>query len=361
MGPLAALPERGRVAAGEGGPGVADPAHPPVRGQAGRVRGASPGSAGDNIGAEPSAWPALRVRQSRGRSGHARIEGPGDDPGDDARGIGLRGRGRLRRARDPEAVARHDRGLHQGESRAEAIRALPGRHHPAAASHRQRVGRTADRPGGDAGEHALGHLWRLLGRGLPVPDRHARRRAQREAQLLGVQPVPRAPEPRGPAEGDVGVLRRARRVSPDVRRHDERHGAARPVLHEGTQVRVVARGSPQREQHPGLGLPQPGRGRERKPADLPPLPAAAQADDGAGPAPLLRSLRAAGGAPSTSTTPWSRRRRRSSRRSPRSGRTTRRSCAGPSTERWIDMYPNAGKRSGAYSNGARTTCTRTCC
>ena len=29
-------------------------------------------------------------------------------------------------------------------------------------------------------------------------------------------------------------------------------------------------------------------------------------------------------------------------------------------ERWIDLLPNDGKRSGAYSNGASTASTRTC-
>ena len=57
----------------------------------------------------------------------------------------------------------------------------------------------------------------------------------------------------------------------------------------GIDARIRAR----LEQHPAVGLLQPGRRREREPPHVPSLSQASQTDDGTGRAPLLRSLCAA--------------------------------------------------------------------
>ena len=104
-------------------------------------------------------------------------------------------------------------------------------------------------------------------------------------------------------------------------------------------------------EHPDVGLHAAHRRRQPQPADFPSLPEASQADDGAVRAALLRSLRAArrvrrpelharGGGEEHPG------RARAARR-----RAMRAAVKRAFNERWIDLYPNAGKRAGAYSNG----------
>ena len=113
---------------------------------------------------------------------------------------------------------------------------------------------------------------------------------------------------------------------------------------------IRARDGARRSEHPGVGLHAARRRREPEPAGVPPLSEAAQADDRARPAALLRSLRAArrlgearilagGGAEAVldAVAPL--------------GAEYQATIQRAFKERWIDLLPNDGKRSGAYSNG----------
>ena len=110
----------------------------------------------------------------------------------------------------------------------------------------------------------------------------------------GVHAVPRRAQPRRSREGDVGVLRRARRLPRHVRIDAERPGPVRRVLRQGAATtRARSRRALDAREHPDHGLHAAHRRRESQPADLPSLPEAAQDDDEAAGAALLRSLCAA--------------------------------------------------------------------
>ena len=68
-------------------------------------------------------------------------------------------------------------------------------------------------------------------------------------------------------------------------------------------------------------------------------------------APLLRSLRPARRVGRPDLHAQTKRRRTSSKRWRRSARSTRPRAKRAFSERWIDLFPNDGKRAGAYSNG----------
>ena len=87
---------------------------------------------------------------------------------------------------------------------------------------------------------------------------------------------------------------RAWRLRPHARHDDELERAAGAVLREVAEVLERPRGGAERSERPGVGLHASRRWRESSPADVPPLPAAAQADDGHHRRPaLLRPVRAA--------------------------------------------------------------------
>ena len=206
-----------------------------------------------------------------------------------ARGVVHRARGAARSAAPTieKFIARR--------AAAEDLRLLPARHRPPRAAHAERCGREDPRRRGAARRLRVEHLRHPGQRRLPVSDDHAERRPDREGRPGGLRRAAHLAEPRRSQAGDVGVLHGARRLQPHVRHDDELERA------EG-RCSTPRRGSTRRTSKPSLdgpnipivGLHAADRRREQEPADVPSLPAAAQADDGDHRRPaLLRPLRAA--------------------------------------------------------------------
>ena len=164
--------------------------------------------------------------------------------------------------------------------------------------------------------------------------------------------APRAAQPRGSRKGDVGILRRARRIQPDLRHDDERSRCRRSLFF--AKARKYPSTLEAALDGPNIPVSVYTRlidGVNKQPPDVPSLPQAAQADDGSRSAALLRSVRAAGRIGRSWTTRLKRRRSMCWPRSRRSGADYQAVIQRAFNERWIDLFPNEGKRSGAYSNG----------
>ena len=137
---------------------------------------------------------------------------------------------------------------------------------------------------------------------------------------------------------------------------------SRMFYREGAEVPDRARGGARRPEHPDVGLHAAGRRREPAPADVPPLPEAAQADDG----------RSTSCTTTTSTRRWSRRsnlqlhaRGGAEARARRAGAARRRlhRRAAARVQRALDrsaIRPRASARAPTRT-AAPTTSTRTCC
>ncbi len=181
---------------------------------------------------------ALRLREHGSGSGHARQPARGHAAGDDAAGRDVRRAGRLHRAGGPESREGRGRAVPCLGAAPEGVPRLPRRHPAPRGAHAHRQRREAPRRRRPAGPGTIGHVQHPVERGLSVSVRDAERRPVGEARPGRVQRSARAAEPRGSREGDGGVLRRARRLQPDVRDDDERRSAEGGVLHQGAQVPI---------------------------------------------------------------------------------------------------------------------------
>ena len=114
------------------------------------------------------------------------------------------------------------------EPRLEAVPDVPRRHPAPASAHQIGCRGKAARRGVGGRLRTVEHLRRLFRRRLPLSDGDAQRRARGKTRQLDLQRRPHVAEPRGSAEGDVVVLRRAGHLSGDVWRDAE---LADPVGH----------------------------------------------------------------------------------------------------------------------------------
>ena len=197
---------------------------------------------------------------------------------------------------------------------------------------------------------------------FPYPTDHAERRQDDEGRSGRLQRSADLAGSRGSPDGDVGVLRRARRLRPHARHDDELERAAGAVLLAVAEVSEQPRGGVERSERPGVGLHASRRWREPPPADVPSLPAAAQADDGHHRRPaLLRPVRAARRRSEPALHAGGSAEARHRRRWRRSVPSTPVSCSGRSRSGgWTGTRPKARCRAPTRT-AAPTMCTRSCC
>ena len=186
--------------------------------------------------------------------------------------------------------------------------------------------------------------------GRALSDHHAVDRRVGAGELRAVsQAAGHVPAPGRSPRGVRGALRHLRRDAQHLRRALQRRDAARVVRGARARPQEHARSGALRQQHPDRGRREPDSRDQGRRRAVPPLsPAAQAACSGSSEyfafdafVPLVEHdvrypLRAR-----CSTG--------SSIRSRRSARTTSRACATAFDGRWIDVYENQGKRSGAYS------------
>ena len=260
---------------------------------------------------------------------------------------------------EPEVLAVGARAaprLGGGRPGAGGVRPLPRRSRPACRAHALRRGRGGARS-------RLRRLRRAV-RGLQRAHRQrcrlrARRVGATGAQVDGDPGLDRhAARERRPdvAAERLGELRRrlprrAQRAGGEPRRHDQAGGVpgARPP------ARVAARGVALAVERPGRGLRQPDRDVRGESADLAPLLAACGRGSTASTGSRRTTSRRRSGRPrrsSSTSSASSGSARRSSRSAATYADTVRRGCL---EERWVDVYPTAGKMGGAFSAGSPGT------
>ena len=285
---------------------------------------------------------ALRLREHARRRGHPRVRAAGHAAGDGADLRRVRRAGRLHRARGAAHRQGDDRQVPRGRAAPEDVRLLSQRHRPPRGAHAERVGGEDPRRRAAARRIGVEHLRHPGERRFPVSDDHVERRPDGEGGPGRLRRAAHLAEPQGSRAGDVGLLHGARLVQPHLRHDDELERPEGAVLREGAEV-------PDRRWRwrsngpniPDVGVHAADRRREQEPADVPSLPAAAQADDGHHrPAPLLRPLRAAGrvGRPEVHA------RGSAEARAGVDGAARRRvrlACVQRAfNERWLDWYPD---------------------
>ena len=212
------------------------------------------GRAGEDAGA------AVRLREPGGRPGHAGRHLPGHERRDDAGGGPVRRRLGVCRAGTADARSEDARVVDCRHAGAEAVHLRVARRVAAQGPHAERARRGA--AGADAAD---GHRRRrdisrhLPQRGPAVAHGEAgvghRGAARRRRVLRG----PGRGRPRRPPQGDGGLLRRARQLSPDDREHAEHRRAGRVVPDAGAQLRVHGAARARRPEHPAVGLHRAGR------------------------------------------------------------------------------------------------------
>ena len=276
---------------------------------------------------------------------------PGHAAGDDPGGAAARRRGGLHRAGDPEGRSSDDRHVRGAGTAPEALRALPRRHPAAPRAHKTDAEEKLLATPGDH-ERSLDHL-----RGVcPTPTSRTRRSRSatarpREARQRRVQhhrTVPNREDRQKVMSAFFGALGKFRGTfgatlnsqiqsdifvarSRDYATRSKRRSTGRTFRPRSTRGWSTASTSTCRRFHRYLKLRQKMMGVSG--------------------AALLRPLRAAGrvrgcdvhagrGGKARRWRPWR-----------RSGRTTPACVTRAFNERWIDLLPNDGKRSGAYSNG----------
>ena len=224
-----------------------------------------------------------------------------------------------------------------------------------------RHGRKAARRRRPAGRRAVEHLQHPRERRLSVSDGHAERRPNGEARSgRRSQICARCRTARDREKVMSAFFTALGGFSRTFGTTMNARSAEGAVLHEGAPVRERARDRARRSEHPGVGLHAAHRRRQPEPARVPPLPEAAQADDGRRRAALLRSLRAArrlgearvhagGGAEARA------RRGRAARR-----RTTRRRFSERSTSAGSICCRTTASARARTRTAARTTSIRTC-
>ena len=316
-------------------------------------------------GARQGTVAALRLCQHAGRPGHARLAAPGHAAGD---GAARRPRsapqasyiepetpqGRQgRRCEQVSGVGAAAQGLSRSISRTSS--AAP---RTRSATPKRSCSPTPARVAGSPSS-----VFNILSNAdFPYPIRDAERRPDGQARPGGLRGLAGAAQSRGPREGDVGVLRSAGRLQPDLRHDDERRGAEGAVLspRRGNIRRRSKRRSTVRTSRSPV-YTRLIEGVNKQPAGVPSLSQAAKADDGARRAALLRSLCAA------------RRLGRSSKYTPEEAQTARARRGGAARRRLSGDDPQARSRSAGSicsrtkasgpaptRTAAPTTSTRTC-
>ena len=161
---------------------------------------------------EQGAGQGLRLRQHAVGPGHARQQVPGNAAGNGAGERAARRRSGVHRAGNPQDRSRDDRSFRRQRAAAQTVPDLPGRHPAPASAHQVGCRGEAARHGVGGRLRAFDHLRRLLGRRLPLSVGDPERRPDRQTRQLDLQRRAHVAEPRGSAEGDVVVLRGARRA-----------------------------------------------------------------------------------------------------------------------------------------------------
>ena len=233
VGPDPHLSNRRRVEGGEGEAGGVAAEDAGVQGCAGEQPGQARGRARARGRPPEDTGADVRIRQHDVRPGHPRQQVPGHAAGDgrsSARDLGAETAFmepeilKMDTGRIDKFVAQEPRLKVFGLYLDDIQRRRPHTGTEAEESCSPRAPRCCATAPSD-------HLRHPVGRRLPLPDRHAQRRQERAARQLGVQRLPRRPEPRRPAEGDVGVLRRARHLPGDLRRDAEQRRSSADIFY----------------------------------------------------------------------------------------------------------------------------------
>ncbi len=186
-----------------------------------------------HVAARQGAVAALRLRQHAVRRGHARLRrrrACSRRCSRSTRSFGAAGV--VHRAGDAQgrAAPTVERFI-AAEPRLRQLRLLPARHRPPRAAHADATPKRRSSPTPRRWPARASNIYTILvERRLPVPDDHAERRPHGEGRSGRLRRAAHVGQPRRSQGGDVGVLRRARRLRPDLRHDDELERAEGAVL-----------------------------------------------------------------------------------------------------------------------------------
>ena len=280
------LSERAGVGSGQGRPGQEHPRAGQLPGAPGRLAGSAPRSVAGVHGR------VAAVRTSRRLRGPARRRRPAGvtQPGNAARGGATRRaaghRDGLRRARDPRPRLGQGAAIRRCRAEAEGIRLLPRRHPAPRAAHAVGGGGEDRRPSGQPDRRRPGRAQPVHQRRPALSHRDAVDRREGAPGRCCLHPLPRQRRACRPRQGVQGILDRLRPIQGHPGGQPLQPGQGPHVQPGHAQVLELPRGGAVQLQRAGERVRAAHPGRARQPADAAPLPEAAPAHDGRGPAAL---------------------------------------------------------------------------